>query len=256
MCGSWWSSYRYSLVKISFQLDDCRRLKSTALRVTCRASLLSSFIQFGSSMSEHSVSSFNFYSRRGVPSQEAELAAFAAAVRKDGLDIFIELALYDSSSDCCTFTFIDGVGPYDEISEKILAIATQTITQFEWFGTIHHGNGYSEEDENPWFKDKVHQVIPSSLTAFGIHLESRQGQAIELADMLKFAQRLAWHGLESVVEEVEYDSKATICSFKFSPGFVVEDPRAAQILEIALQTLSHFDWFGDERFGLDLAEQE
>lgn len=207
-------------------------------------------------MPDRSLPTFSFYSRHQLPNEEAELAAFAAAVMEAELDTYIEEAMYDSNANCCYFKFHLDISPSDEDAQALLAIATKTLTQFEWFGSIQHGNGFSEEETTPWFKDKVHQVVPCSVTAFGISLYSRYGQAIELADMLKFVQRLAWHGLESVVEEIEYDSKATICSFKFSVGFVEEDPRAAQILEIALQTLSHFDWFGDERFGLDLAEQE
>ena len=207
-------------------------------------------------MPDRSLPTFSFYSRRGLPNEEAELAAFADAVMKADLDTYFKEVMYDSNSNCCYFTFNIDLSPSDPDAKTLLAIATKTLTQFEWFGSIHHGNGYSEEETNTWFKDRKRQVVPSSITAFGIHLDSRYGKAFELIRMLGFAEKLAWAGLEGLVETVEYDSKAAICFFDFSPGFHEEDPRAAQILEIALQTLSHFDWFGDERFGLDLAEQE
>lgn len=207
-------------------------------------------------MPDRSLPTFSFYSRRGLPNEEAELAAFADAVMKADLDTYFQEVMYDSNSNCCYFKFNIDLSPSDPDAETLLAIATKTITQFDWFGSIQYGNGFTEEETNPWFKEKKRQVVPSSITAFGIHLDSRYGKAFELIRMLGFAEKLALAGLEGLVETVEYDSKAAICFFDFSPGFHEEDPRAAQILEIALQTLSHFDWFGDERFGLDIAEQE
>lgn len=204
-------------------------------------------------MPDRSLPNFSYYSRRGLPNEEAELAAFADAVMKADLDTYFEEVMYDSNANCCYFTFNIDLSPSDPDAETLLAIATKTITQFEWFGSIHHGNGYSEEETNPWFKDKKRQVVPSSITAFGIHLDSRYGKASELMQMLHFSQTLAGVGLAEVVERVEYDSKAAICSFDFSPDFSAEDPRADEVLDVALATLSHFDWFGDERIGRALA---
>ncbi|PHV34555.1 hypothetical protein CSQ94_03920 [Janthinobacterium sp. BJB312] len=206
-------------------------------------------------MPDRPLPTFYFYSRHQLPNEEAELAAFAAAVMKADLATYIEEAMYDSNSNCCYFKFHLDLSPSDEDARTLLAIATNTISQFEWFGSIEHGNGFSEEEENPWFKDKKRQVVPSSITAFGIHLDSRYGKASELMQMLHFAQTLAGVGLATVVERVEYDSKAAICFFDFSPDFSAEDPRADEVLDIALATLSHFDWFGDDRFGLDLRDQ-
>ncbi len=204
-------------------------------------------------MPDRSPPTFSYYSRRGLPNEEAELAAFADAVMKADLDAYIEEAMYDSNSNCCYFTFRLDLAPYDDDARALLAIATKTISQFDWFGSNYHGNCFSELEENPWFKDKKRQVVPSSITAFGIHLDSRYGKASELMQMLHFSQTLAGVGLAEVVERVEYDSKAAICSFDFSPDFSAEDPRADEVLDVALATLSHFDWFGDERIGRALA---
>lgn len=206
-------------------------------------------------MSDPSLPTFNYYSRHSVPREEAELSAFAAAVMAAELDIYIEEAFYDSGSDCCYFTFRLDLSAEDEDAKALLAIASKTISQFEWFGLAKHGKGLYEQELGPWFKDKKHQVTPSSLTAFGIHLDSRYGKASELAEMLNFSQKLAAARIESIIERVEYDSKAAICSFDFISEFSAADPRAAQVLEIALETLSHFDWFGEDRFGFGLRDQ-
>ena len=207
-------------------------------------------------MSASSESNMFVYSRHGLPNEEAELKAFSDAVTKAELQIFIEEAMYDSNANCCTFKFRNGLTEFDDAALTLRDLATLTISQFEWFGSIHHGNSLSDEVQNPWFKDKAHQVFPASITAFGIHLDSRYGKANELSEMLNFAQRLALSGLEGVLERVEYDSKAATCSFDFNSGFSKDDSRAAQVLEIALKTVSNFDWFGEDMFGFALLDQQ
>lgn len=81
------------------------------------------------------------FSRRCVPSQEAELAEFVKAAIDADIDMFVEKAMYCSNSDCCFFTFRYGLTESEDVAEKLLEIATKTISQFEWFGVIHHGRG-------------------------------------------------------------------------------------------------------------------
>lgn len=51
---------------------------------------------------------------------------------------FVKSLFYDSKSCCCFFEFHQKLDP--EADESLLAVAKQTLSQFDWNGTIYHGN--------------------------------------------------------------------------------------------------------------------
>lgn len=94
-----------------------------------------------------------------------------------------------------------------------------------------------------YFNEKAHQVDPGSLSAFGINLISRYSKAGELIEMLSFANKAALAGVADAVEEVFYDSKACICSFKFSRDISFGDATERMLFAAAIETIEQFDWF-------------
>lgn len=94
-----------------------------------------------------------------------------------------------------------------------------------------------------YFDEKAHQVEPGRLSAFGIDIISRYSKADELIEMLSFAQKAALAGVADAVEEVFYDSKACICSFKFTRDISFGDPTEQKLFAAAIQTIGQFDWF-------------
>jgi hypothetical protein len=79
------------------------------------------------------------YSRHGIVSEEKELENFVRIATEQSLEQYIEEAFYDSNSCCCFFKLAGEVEEFSPIAEKILAVALETISQFEWFGYIQHG---------------------------------------------------------------------------------------------------------------------
>jgi hypothetical protein len=94
-----------------------------------------------------------------------------------------------------------------------------------------------------YFDEKAHQVEPGRLSAFGIDLISRYSKADELIEMLSFAKNAALAGVADAVEEVFYDSKACICSFKFTRDISFGDATERKLFAVAIETIGQFDWF-------------
>lgn len=86
-----------------------------------------------------------------------------------------------------------------------------------------------------WFFEKAEQVNPPKLSAFGVTLSSRYGQAKELIEMLSFVQELAGKNKEQKVLAVFYDSKASLCSFNPESCLLDKD-----IYTAALKHISQF----------------
>ncbi|MEZ5617196.1 MAG: hypothetical protein R3E40_02790 [Rhodocyclaceae bacterium] len=93
-----------------------------------------------------------------------------------------------------------------------------------------------------FFDEKAHQVEPGQVVAFGINLISRYSKASELIEMLSFAQKAALADLAGVVKEVFYDSKASVCSFKFTRDVALGDHVEKQLFAIAMETINQFEW--------------
>ncbi len=94
-----------------------------------------------------------------------------------------------------------------------------------------------------YFDEKAHQVEPGSVSAFGINLISRYSKAGELIELLSFAQKAALAGVADAVEEAFYDSKACICSFKFTREVSFGDDTERKLFAAAIETIGQFDWF-------------
>ena len=69
-----------------------------------------------------------------------------------------------------------------------------------------------------WAGEKSFQVSPSWLTAFGVRIGSRYGNAAELIELLRVAKRLAEEQLEERVLEIHKDSKSGFYNVILKPG--------------------------------------
>lgn len=110
---------------------------------------------------------------------------------------------------------------------------------------------------NIWGGEKVAEVEPATLTAFGIEIRSRYGKAGELVDMLQFCEGLARLGLDRFISEVFYDSKACLCSFTPADGVDISKETNDAMLEVAEKTITQFSWLdGEEYLGKGVTDIE
>jgi hypothetical protein len=87
-------------------------------------------------------------SRNGNECEIKEMIDFAETAHQQSLAPYIRSLFYDSNSCCCNFELADEVNPYDPydpISDYLLEIALETISQFEWCGYIQHGKPLNEQ---------------------------------------------------------------------------------------------------------------
>ncbi len=68
-----------------------------------------------------------------------EMLNFATMVAQVGYEDLVTSVFYDSNSCTCNFELADGLAHADQGALVILHCAKQTITQFEWDGSIFHG---------------------------------------------------------------------------------------------------------------------
>ncbi|MCC7732758.1 hypothetical protein [Klebsiella pneumoniae] len=96
-----------------------------------------------------------------------------------------------------------------------------------------------------YFEEKAAQISVGGMTAFGITISTRYDRAGEMAEMLQFTKKAARAGLHHFVEEIFYDSKADLCTFKFVDGFDQNGEDAQKFKRIAAETIGQYYIFGD-----------
>ncbi len=100
------------------------------------------------------------------------------------------------------------------------------------------------------------EVSVGSMTAHGIHIDTRLGKANELAEMLSFCVAIAKIGLQQRITSLFYDSNSCCCTFELCPSVDQFDDVAEEIEQVALSTIGQFEWFGVVRHGAPLADLE
>ena len=86
-------------------------------------------------------------SRDGIDLEIQEMQDFATKAKENGLDSFVQELFYDSNSGCCQFKFSGDIHAHDQLSNELLSIALETVSQFEWYGSIQHGNFIRDTDD-------------------------------------------------------------------------------------------------------------
>lgn len=93
---------------------------------------------------------------------------------------------------------------------------------------------------------KKHQIV----------LISRHNLEWELKELENFEEIVCRRSLEKYVNQVFYDSNANLCCFEFSEEVEDYSLIVDELLEIALETISQFDWFGSAQHGKPLSERK
>ena len=93
------------------------------------------------------------------------------------------------------------------------------------------------------------QIEPTSLNAFGIELESRDGRAREIVELVEFASMCAERKVAHLVKRATYDSDETLCFVECQSSIDEQQFAAGVILNAAKETLARFSWFGESHLG-------
>ncbi|MBV5309482.1 GIY-YIG nuclease family protein [Chromatium okenii] len=115
--------------------------------------------------------------------------------------------------------------------------------------------------EHEW-RDEQYQPLSSQIARIngqkinGITIVSRHDSEREITEMINFSESAYQQSLASYVYSLFYDSNSCCCNFEFANeveqfGYIADD-----ILEIALETISQFEWFGQIQHGKPLTDIE
>ena len=83
-------------------------------------------------------------SRHNLEWEQKELENFGLIVCSMSLEMYVHSFFYDSNSNCCYFEFSKEVENFSPIADEFLDIALETISQFDWFGSVQHGMPLSQ----------------------------------------------------------------------------------------------------------------
>lgn len=86
----------------------------------------------------------NLISRHNLEWEQKELDDFEEVLYRNSLEKYVHSVFYDSNSNSCSFEFSEEVEAYSPIADELLEIALETISQFDWFGSVLHGKPSSE----------------------------------------------------------------------------------------------------------------
>lgn len=133
-----------------------------------------------------------------------------------------------------------------ELETAIQSIATLCKPEHEWH----------EEQSHPdsQFRDISQRPPYDGHMAYRIAISSRYEREGEIKEMVNFAEAANQQSLAPYVHSLFYDSNSCCCYFdladKVEPyGFI-----ANELLEIALETIAQFEWFGQIQHGKPLRE--
>jgi hypothetical protein len=75
------------------------------------------------------------FSRHDQADEVVELIAFARLVAEKKVTPYVKQAWYNSKASLCTIELDSSVHEGDAVADAILDAATETLTQFDWFGS-------------------------------------------------------------------------------------------------------------------------
>jgi len=82
------------------------------------------------------------WSRYGKADELIEMLGFAQDLAEAELHGHVREMFYDSKAFICSFELTEGLP--QAVSDRILNLALNHISQFEFDGTVHHGNNLAE----------------------------------------------------------------------------------------------------------------
>lgn len=116
--------------------------------------------------------------------------------------------------------------------------------------------------EHEWHEKIPHSVSPQpdnnqhapydGHMAYGIIITSRDEHDRDIKEMLSFAEMAYQRSLAPYVRSLFYDSNSCCCYFELADEVEPYGPIANELLEIALETIGQFEWFGYLQHGKSL----
>jgi hypothetical protein len=91
---------------------------------------------------------------------------------------------------------------------------------------------------------------------YGINVTSRHDHEAEMKEMVNFVESAHQQSLAPYVRSLFYDSNSCCCYFELADEVEPYGPIANELLEIALETIGQFEWFGKVQHGRNLPRDE
>ncbi|NJD24066.1 MAG: GIY-YIG nuclease family protein [Betaproteobacteria bacterium] len=110
--------------------------------------------------------------------------------------------------------------------------------------------------EHQWFEESIRPVAlvagcGQSSSFHGISVTSRDDDDGEMQQMANFVEAAHKRSLTPFVRSLFYDSNSRCCYFELSDEVEQFGPIEKRLLEIALETIGQFEWFGQIRHGVN-----
>ncbi len=108
--------------------------------------------------------------------------------------------------------------------------------------------------EHEWPKSQLQSVLPPVASNqhdpfYGINITSRHDHDGEMKQMVNFVEAAHQRSLTPYVHSLFYDSNSCCCNFELADEVEQYGPIANELLEIALETIGQFEWFGQIQHG-------
>lgn len=116
------------------------------------------------------------------------------------------------------------------------------------------------QPEHEWSEGQL-QSVTQSVTSdhhapfYGINITSRHDHDSEMKQMVNFVEAAYQRSLTQYVRSLFYDSNSCCCYFELTDEVEPYDPIANELLEIALETIGQFEWFGQIQHGGKLHDE-
>lgn len=91
---------------------------------------------------------------------------------------------------------------------------------------------------------------------YGINITSRHDNDGEMKEMVNFVEAAHQQSLTPYVRSLFYDSNSCCCFFELTDEVEPYGPIANGLLEIALETIGQFEWFGQMQHGRNMQHDE
>ena len=105
-----------------------------------------------------------------------------------------------------------------------------------------------------WTESRLQSVSPPVASDqhdpfYGINITSRHDHDGEMKQMINFVEAAHQRSLTPYVRSLFYDSNSCCCNFELADEVEQYGPIANELLEIALETIGQFEWFGQIQHG-------
>jgi hypothetical protein len=129
-----------------------------------------------------------------------------------------------------------------ELETAVQSISNMCKPEHEWCEEQPQSVGSSQGAPNDG--QKLHEI----------EISSRHDIESEITEMENFVAAAKQRSLAPYVCSLFYDSNSCCCNFELVDEVESYDPIAKELLEIALETIGQFEWFGQIQHGRPLHE--